>query len=61
MVVLDYLMGIPSPKLHVPDRFEVITYFLGLFFAFHSLSNELTPTNITLGGRVNISQKTIFF
>ncbi|XP_074543597.1 sodium bicarbonate cotransporter 3-like isoform X2 [Halichoeres trimaculatus] len=22
MVVVDYLMGIPSPKLHVPDRFE---------------------------------------
>uniref|UniRef100_A0A665WQR6 Anion exchange protein n=1 Tax=Echeneis naucrates TaxID=173247 RepID=A0A665WQR6_ECHNA len=22
MVLVDYLMGIPSPKLHVPDRFE---------------------------------------
>lgn len=27
MVVVDYLMGIPSPKLNVPDRFEVINYF----------------------------------
>lgn len=35
MVVLDYLMGIPSPKLNVPDRFEVVTYFSGLFFVFH--------------------------
>lgn len=25
MVVVDYLMGIPSPKLNVPDRFEVST------------------------------------
>lgn len=31
MVVLDYLMGIPSPKLNVPDRFEVIAYFSCLF------------------------------
>lgn len=23
MVLVDYLMGIPSPKLNVPDRFEV--------------------------------------
>lgn len=34
MVVLDYLMGIPSPKLNVPDRFEVVTYFSCLFFVF---------------------------
>lgn len=27
MVLLDYLMGIPSPKLNVPDRFEVVTWF----------------------------------
>lgn len=26
MVLVDYLMGIPSPKLNVPDRFEVGTY-----------------------------------
>lgn len=24
MVLVDYLMGIPSPKLNVPDRFEVM-------------------------------------
>lgn len=24
MVLLDYLVGIPSPKLEVPERFEVI-------------------------------------
>lgn len=27
MVLVDYLMGIQSPKLNVPDRFEVVTYF----------------------------------
>lgn len=26
MVLVDYLMGIPSPKLNVPDRFEVGIY-----------------------------------
>ena len=26
MVLVDYLMGIPSPKLNVPDRFEVGLY-----------------------------------
>jgi hypothetical protein len=23
MVAIDYLVGIPSPKLHVPEKFEV--------------------------------------
>lgn len=23
MVVIDYLVGVPSPKLHVPEKFEV--------------------------------------
>src|SRR4029434_9904429 len=26
MVLVDYLMGIPSPKLSVPDRFEVTSH-----------------------------------
>ena len=29
MGLVDYLMGIPSPKLHVPDRFEVGFEFSG--------------------------------
>lgn len=28
MVLVDYLMGIPSPKLNVPDRFEVGILFI---------------------------------
>lgn len=28
MVLVDYLVGIPSPKLHVPDRFEVWLFAL---------------------------------
>jgi hypothetical protein len=23
MVAIDYLVGVPSPKLHVPEKFEV--------------------------------------
>lgn len=23
MVLIDYLVGVPSPKLHVPEKFEV--------------------------------------
>lgn len=32
MVLVDYLMGIPSPKLNVPDRFEVGLYSSHLFY-----------------------------
>lgn len=27
MVLVDYLVGVPSPKLNVPDRFEVTPDF----------------------------------
>jgi len=29
MVVIDYLVGVPSPKLHVPEKFEVRIKTLG--------------------------------
>lgn len=37
MVMVDYLMGIPSPKLNVPDRFEV-----AIFDFFLEASNIFT-------------------
>lgn len=35
MVLLDYLVGVPSPKLRVPDRFQVKNF--GLFCLTQSL------------------------
>lgn len=29
MVAIDYLVGVPSPKLHVPEKFEVRVKTLG--------------------------------
>lgn len=28
MVLVDYLVGVPSPKLNVPDRFEVMFHLV---------------------------------
>ncbi|XP_064199572.1 sodium bicarbonate cotransporter 3 isoform X3 [Anguilla rostrata] len=33
MVLIDYLVGIPSPKLHVPDRFEPTSKHRGWFIS----------------------------
>ncbi|XP_035235714.1 sodium bicarbonate cotransporter 3 isoform X2 [Anguilla anguilla] len=33
MVLVDYLVGIPSPKLHVPDRFEPTSKHRGWFIS----------------------------
>lgn len=32
MVAIDYLVGIPSPKLHVPEKFEVNIKTSGYLF-----------------------------
>lgn len=32
MVAIDYLVGIPSPKLHVPEKFEVSIKASGYLF-----------------------------
>lgn len=32
MVAIDYFVGIPSPKLHVPEKFEVSIEASGYFF-----------------------------
>jgi sodium bicarbonate cotransporter 7 len=34
MVLVDYLVGIPSPKLNVPDRFQVWIGFKQLTLNF---------------------------
>lgn len=36
MVAIDYLVGVPSPKLHVPEKFEVRINMLGYLFLGHT-------------------------
>lgn len=40
MVAIDYFVGIPSPKLHVPEKFEVSIEASGYFF-FLEIPNYL--------------------
>lgn len=35
MVLVDYLVGVPSPKLNVPDRFEVTPTYRRLMSDLH--------------------------
>lgn len=42
MVLVDYLVGVPSPKLHVPDRFEVKHMpFIYPSYMFKQFSNHI--------------------
>ncbi|XP_051928485.1 sodium bicarbonate cotransporter 3-like isoform X12 [Hippocampus zosterae] len=43
MVLVDYLMGIPSPKLNVPDRFEVGGFIIFLYVYIID-ANDLLPS-----------------
>lgn len=36
MVAIDYLVGVPSPKLHVPEKFEVRTNTLDYLLLGHA-------------------------
>lgn len=36
MVAIDYLVGVPSPKLHVPEKFEVRIKALEYLLLEHS-------------------------
>lgn len=46
MVLVDYLMGIPSPKLDVPDRFEVRPQDWGSALEVSRCFSERLPSDL---------------
>ncbi|XP_077364079.1 sodium bicarbonate cotransporter 3-like isoform X2 [Festucalex cinctus] len=66
MVLVDYLMGIPSPKLNVPDRFEVSIFFNASMLRLLTVSNHLLPSrSLTLFlsrlSKLNLAHYCLFF